>query len=186
MTIDCTELVMLHSWWFFVLFFRPWLPVTQVTEQGTSVMLITQTVTDAASLVSTISTKTGTSRYIYKTRVYDHYKVMYFIVQLAFYFIIVTFLHFVCFVWIFAETRRDAADLPWGQKCGGQHWTSVWPASHLLVWPQEPTWSKASLFHSVSEFWHLLGPTAQIHSVIYDYIYDFRLCGKNANFDCCT
>lgn len=81
-TIHCTEVVMLHSWWFFVLFFRPWLPVTQVTEQGTSVMLITQTVTDAASLASTISTKTGMSRYTYKTQVYDRHKVMYFNVQL--------------------------------------------------------------------------------------------------------
>lgn len=51
---------------------------------------------------------------------------------------------------VFVETRWDAADLPWGQKCGRQHRTDVWPAAHLLVWPQEPAWSQASLLHSVS------------------------------------
>lgn len=51
----------------------------------------------------------------------------------------------VCFV----ETRRVAADLPGRQKRGSQHRTPVRQAAHLLVGPQEPTRSEASLRHSV-------------------------------------
>lgn len=54
-------------------------------------------------------------------------------------------------VCVCTDTRRDVADLPRRQKCGGQHRTSIWPAPHLLVWSPEPSRSEASLRHPVSE-----------------------------------
>lgn len=56
--------------------FRRWLLVTQGTGRGTSVMLTTLTVTDVASRVSTISTRTGMSRYSHKIMTSLTYKMI--------------------------------------------------------------------------------------------------------------
>lgn len=147
--------------------FRPWLPVTQVTGQGTCATLTTLTVMDGASPVSTILTRTGMPRYIFSTICFTQLKWEKKLIIISSY-VHLMLLHYYwnfvfgntgkpsgihimyfgnkyfCFCYafvLFVETRWVAADLSWRQKCGSQSWTSLRPAAHLLVWPQEPTWS---------------------------------------------